>query len=45
LPLKIGGRNSGLALRTGKITHADEFTGFVGQSQDDALFEFRLILK
>jgi hypothetical protein len=35
LPLKIGGRCSGLALRTSKITHVDEFTGFVRQSQDD----------
>jgi hypothetical protein len=33
LPLKIGGGNSGLALRTGKITHVDEFTGFVRKWQ------------
>jgi hypothetical protein len=33
LPLKIGGGCSGLALRTGKITHADKFTGFVRKRQ------------
>jgi hypothetical protein len=36
LPLKIGGGCSGLALRTGKITHADKSTGYVRQSQGKA---------
>ena len=33
LPLKFGGRGSGLALRTSKITHVDKFSKFVMESQ------------
>jgi hypothetical protein len=33
LPLKFRGGGSGLALRTGKITHNDIFTEFVEKGQ------------